>query len=116
MGSRDGILPRPDAARRDVAKVRSHCHHVLQNASRMMRRRALLRRFAHEHRMNRLLHGLRSPSAWTGAIALLLLALATRLVLSAVVPLLPEEAYYWLYSRHPDLSYFDHPPAVAWVI
>ena len=30
--------------------------------------------------------------------------------------LLPEEAYYWTYSRHPALSYFDHPPMVAWVI
>lgn len=27
-----------------------------------------------------------------------------------------EEAYYWNYSQHPDLSYFDHPPAVAWLI
>jgi 4-amino-4-deoxy-L-arabinose transferase-like glycosyltransferase len=27
-----------------------------------------------------------------------------------------EEAYYWNYSQHPDLSYFDHPPMVAWMI
>jgi dolichol-phosphate mannosyltransferase len=33
-----------------------------------------------------------------------------------VVPLMPEEAYYWMYSQHPSLSYFDHPPMVAWVI
>jgi dolichol-phosphate mannosyltransferase len=30
--------------------------------------------------------------------------------------LLPEEAYYWTYWKHPALSYFDHPPMVAWVI
>ena len=30
--------------------------------------------------------------------------------------LLPEEAYYWTYSKHPALGYFDHPPMVAWVI
>lgn len=30
--------------------------------------------------------------------------------------LLPEEAYYWTYSQFPALSYFDHPPMVAWVI
>ena len=34
----------------------------------------------------------------------------------ARLELLPEEAYYWTYSRHPALSYFDHPPMVAWVI
>jgi len=28
----------------------------------------------------------------------------------------PEEAYYWNYSIHPALSYFDHPPLVAWII
>jgi dolichol-phosphate mannosyltransferase len=30
--------------------------------------------------------------------------------------LIPEEAYYWTYSQHPSLSYFDHPPMVAWII
>jgi dolichol-phosphate mannosyltransferase len=30
--------------------------------------------------------------------------------------LLPEEAYYWTYWKHPSLSYFDHPPMVAWTI
>jgi len=34
----------------------------------------------------------------------------------ARLELLPEEAYYWTYSRHPALGYFDHPPMVAWVI
>jgi len=31
-------------------------------------------------------------------------------------PQFPQEAYYWLYSEHPALSYFDHPPMVAWLI
>jgi dolichol-phosphate mannosyltransferase len=30
--------------------------------------------------------------------------------------LLPEEAYYWNYSRHLDIGYLDHPPMVAWLI
>jgi dolichol-phosphate mannosyltransferase len=30
--------------------------------------------------------------------------------------LFPEEAYYWLYSRHLDIGYLDHPPMVAWLI
>lgn len=45
---------------------------------------------------------------------LLVLVLALwRLYLSATLQLHPDEAYYWLWSRHPDLSYYDHPPLVA---
>jgi dolichol-phosphate mannosyltransferase len=43
---------------------------------------------------------------------LLLLRLATL----AAPDLFPEEAYYWLYARHLDLGYLDHPPMVAWLI
>ena len=32
------------------------------------------------------------------------------------MPLSPQEAYYWQYARHLDLSYFDHPPLAAWTI
>ncbi len=28
---------------------------------------------------------------------------------------LPDEAYYWLWSKKIGFSYFDHPPLVAWV-
>ncbi len=27
-----------------------------------------------------------------------------------------DEAYYWLYSQHPALGYFDHPPFISWLI
>jgi 4-amino-4-deoxy-L-arabinose transferase-like glycosyltransferase len=27
-----------------------------------------------------------------------------------------DEAYYWLWGRHPALSYFDHPPMQAWLL
>ena len=26
-----------------------------------------------------------------------------------------DEAYHFLYAAHPALSYFDHPPMMAWV-
>jgi 4-amino-4-deoxy-L-arabinose transferase-like glycosyltransferase len=26
-----------------------------------------------------------------------------------------DEAYYWMWGRHPALSYFDHPPLQAWL-
>ena len=42
--------------------------------------------------------------------------LAAQVALAAAVPLLPEEAYHWNFARHPDWSYFDHPPMIAWSI
>jgi dolichol-phosphate mannosyltransferase len=39
-----------------------------------------------------------------------------RVIFSAQIELLPEEAYYWNYSRHLDIGYLDHPPMVAWLI
>ena len=50
------------------------------------------------------------------AIGLVVYALALRLVYLGSVELLPEEAYYWEYSRHLDIGYLDHPPMVAWLI
>lgn len=38
---------------------------------------------------------------------------AVRLALSLTFELAPQEAYYYFYSQHLALSYFDHPPAIA---
>ncbi|MDE1992395.1 MAG: glycosyltransferase family 39 protein [Rhizobiaceae bacterium] len=48
-----------------------------------------------------------------GAIASLVVL---RLLFLGQIDLLPEEAYYWNYSRHLDIGYLDHPPMVAWII
>lgn len=45
-----------------------------------------------------------------GALTLL------RILLAAVLPLTPQEAYYWLWSRHLAWSYFDHPPLASYSI
>lgn len=43
-------------------------------------------------------------------------AFLLRVLYAVGVELLPEETYYWNYSRHLDLGYLDHPPMVAWLI
>lgn len=43
------------------------------------------------------------------------LSLPLKLVLAYFLPLLPDEAYYWIWSHHLQLSYYDHPPMVAWL-
>jgi 4-amino-4-deoxy-L-arabinose transferase-like glycosyltransferase len=44
-----------------------------------------------------------------------LLSFILKLVLATILPLSPDEAYYWIWSHHLQLSYFDHPPFVAWL-
>jgi Dolichyl-phosphate-mannose-protein mannosyltransferase len=39
-----------------------------------------------------------------------------RLVVALLLPLSPQETYYWVFSLHPALSYFDHPPLTAYTI
>jgi dolichol-phosphate mannosyltransferase len=58
-----------------------------------------------------------SGAEWErGAIGMVIVAAAFRLVYSGRVELMPEEAYYWNYARHLDIGYLDHPPMVAWLI
>lgn len=58
-------------------------------------------------------HFLTRPKGLVLAIAVLTVV---RLVLLGHVQLLPEEAYYWMYAKHPAVCYLDHPPMVAWLI
>ncbi|MBO9667996.1 MAG: glycosyltransferase family 39 protein [Bdellovibrio sp.] len=44
-----------------------------------------------------------------------LISLLVKLVLAALIPLSADEAYYWVWSHRLQLSYFDHPPMVAWL-
>ena len=50
-----------------------------------------------------------------GTLIFLLLTLAVRLYWAYAAPLANDEAYYWDWSRSLQLSFIDHPPAVAWV-
>lgn len=43
------------------------------------------------------------------------ISLAVKLFLAAVIPVTSDEAYYWVWSQHLQLSYYDHPPFVAWL-
>ena len=36
--------------------------------------------------------------------------------MAAQLPLSADEAYYWLWSQHLAVGYFDHPPMIAWLI
>ena len=46
---------------------------------------------------------------------LLLLIILIKILYIVFSNPLPDEAYYWLWSNRVALSYFDHPPLLAWV-
>lgn len=60
---------------------------------------------------------LRVSSNYTHSFWLFLIAVTVvRLFVAPVLGTAPQESYYWNYSEHPDLSYFDHPPMTAYLI
>jgi len=50
------------------------------------------------------------------AIIFILVVAAIRVAVAWLYPLLPDEAYYWVWSRDLAAGYFDHPPMVAWLV
>ena len=55
-------------------------------------------------------------TAGQAAAALIVVATLARLFSCAWLPILPDEAYYFQWSRHLDASYFSKGPAVAYTI
>ena len=53
---------------------------------------------------------------WRAALVVTLVAALVRLLFAALLPLFPDETYYWDWSRHLASGYFDHPPAIAHLI
>ncbi|MFK7809721.1 MAG: ArnT family glycosyltransferase [Saprospiraceae bacterium] len=45
-----------------------------------------------------------------------MLILLLNLLQSGLSELAHDEAYYWVYSQSVEWGYFDHPPAIAWLV
>ena len=43
-------------------------------------------------------------------------ALFVKLLVAAWLPMFADETYYWVWSHNLQLSYFDHPPFIAWLL
>lgn len=52
----------------------------------------------------------------TYLLFVLLLTLIAKIVLAINVPIFADEAYYYIWTLRPQLSYFDHPAMVSWLI
>ena len=49
-------------------------------------------------------------------LGILLFLQLARLLIGSFFEIVPQEAYYLFYARHPALSYFDHPGILAWAL
>ena len=54
--------------------------------------------------------------AWRHALMILAGTTLLRLAVGAIVPLFPDETYYWDWSRTLMPGYFDHPPMIALLV
>ncbi len=59
---------------------------------------------------------LRLSAGQRGTAGLLVAIVAVWSLAAVAVPLFPDEVYYWEWSRRLAAGYFDHPPAIAWLI
>jgi len=57
---------------------------------------------------------LKKPGRWV--LVFLIFLYTVRLFYISYLPLAPDEAYYWYWSKHLDWSYFDHPPMMAYIM
>ncbi|MGH8093947.1 MAG: ArnT family glycosyltransferase [Chthoniobacterales bacterium] len=50
------------------------------------------------------------------AVAVIICGSVLHLAYATHLELVGDEAYYWLWSRHPDICYLDKGPMIAWLI
>ena len=54
--------------------------------------------------------------SWNLFIRLTLIIVIIRLVFIAIMGMMPQDAYYDFYAQHLALSYYDHPPMIAYLL
>jgi 4-amino-4-deoxy-L-arabinose transferase-like glycosyltransferase len=58
----------------------------------------------------------RKEPGWRTLFYLVILLISIRLVFTCIMGLMPQDAYYDFYAQHLDLSYYDHPPMIAYLL
>src|SRR5258708_11258882 len=53
---------------------------------------------------------------WKSLLILCSLIIFIRLIFTGIMGIMPQDAYYYFYARHLDLSYYDHPPMIAYLL
>jgi len=58
----------------------------------------------------------RTEKGWKTLIILSLIIFSIRLLFTGIMGIMPQDAYYYFYASHLDLSYYDHPPMIAYLL
>ena len=58
----------------------------------------------------------RDEPGWKSLFFLSILLIVIRIVSTSIMGLMPQDAYYDFYAQHLDLSYYDHPPMIAYLL
>jgi 4-amino-4-deoxy-L-arabinose transferase-like glycosyltransferase len=55
-------------------------------------------------------------TGWKSLILLSAFLILIRLFFISIIGIMPQDAYYDFYAQHLDLSYYDHPPMIAYLL
>ncbi|HET7001492.1 MAG TPA: glycosyltransferase family 39 protein, partial [Puia sp.] len=55
-------------------------------------------------------------AGWKSILILCSVIIGIRLIFTGIMGIMPQDAYYYFYARHLDLSYYDHPPMIAYLL
>jgi 4-amino-4-deoxy-L-arabinose transferase-like glycosyltransferase len=58
----------------------------------------------------------RSDPGWKLLVIFCILLTIIRFAFTGIIGLMPQDAYYDFYAQHLDLSYYDHPPMIAYLL
>jgi 4-amino-4-deoxy-L-arabinose transferase-like glycosyltransferase len=58
----------------------------------------------------------RKEPGWRSLLILCLLIIGIRFLFTVLMGIMPQDAYYDFYAQHLDLSYYDHPPMIAYLL
>jgi hypothetical protein len=61
-------------------------------------------------------HRFRSEPGVKSLVILCILLIGIRFIFTGIIGLMPQDAYYDFYAQHLDLSYYDHPPMIAYLL
>ena len=56
------------------------------------------------------------PPGWKSLLVLCSVIIGIRLIFTGIMGIMPQDAYYYFYASHLDLSYYDHPPMIAYLL
>src|SRR5450631_2399955 len=57
-----------------------------------------------------------SVPGWKSLVILCFLLIGIRFLFTGIMGIMPQDAYYDFYAQHLDLSYYDHPPMIAYLL